>query len=86
MVQGKGSLKFGAAEKRISLNWASLAVSLAVAALTWFGMEAAPKLEEYGGIVATLAGLAAQLIPVIVAYLKSNKDLIVDKSPTKEEK
>lgn len=87
MTQGRGSLKFGDTEKRISLNWASLVVSIVVAILTWVGVEAAPHLEQYGGWIAGVAGLAAQLIPVIIAYLKSNKDLTFDKpvDPSKKE-
>lgn len=88
LVSGRGSLKFGSAEKGLSLNWASLAVSLVIATLTWFGVEAVPDLQERGGAIAAIAGLVAQLIPVIVMYLRSNKDITFDKpvSPPSDEK
>lgn len=76
--RGNKPLKFGRTEKVVSLNWASLLTSLVVALLTWAGVELIPQLEQSGGKVAMVAGLVAQVIPMVIAYLRNNKDLVIE--------
>jgi hypothetical protein len=76
--RGNQPLKFGRTEKAVSLNWASLATSLVVTLLTWAGVELIPQLQEYGGTVALVAGFVAQIIPIIVAFLRNNKDIVYE--------
>lgn len=79
MKQGNKPFKFGSVERKASLNWASLGTSLAVAILTWTSQEFIPELESnYEGAIAVIAGLTAQVIPMIVLYLRNNKDLKVE--------
>jgi hypothetical protein len=73
--RGSKPLKFGRTEKAVSLNWASLLTSLVVTLLTWAGVELLPQLENYGGTVALIAGIVSQVIPIVVAFLRNNKDL-----------
>ncbi len=85
-MQGKKAFKFGMVEAKASLNWASLATSFAVAVLTWAGVELIPQLIEVRGessTIGVIAGLVAQAIPMIVMYLRNNKDVEVD--PAKKE-
>lgn len=86
-MQGKKAFKFGAVEAKASLNWASLATSFLVAILTWAGVELIPQLVEWQGdssVIGVIAGLVAQAIPMIVMYLRNNKDVIVDPSKKEE--
>lgn len=84
---GKKSLKFGKVEAKASLNWQSLLISLVVALLSWISAELVPYLSEYGGTIAVVSGLFAQIIPVLVLWLRNNQDLVIDnkKSPPEEE-
>jgi hypothetical protein len=83
-MQGNKSLKFGNAERKLTLNKTSLLTSLAVAVLTWASVELIPDLSDESGRVGVAAGIAAQVIPMIIMYLRSNKDVTVDQ-PKKEQ-
>ena len=73
--QGKKPLSFGRVEAKTSLNWASLTTSLLVAILSWAGAELLPQLSEYGGTIGAVAGLIAQISPMLIALLRNNKDV-----------
>lgn len=77
-MQGNKSLKFGTAERKLSLNKTSLLTSLAVAVLTWAAAELIPQLIDEPGTWGVIAGLAAQALPMIIMYLRSNKDVTVE--------
>jgi hypothetical protein len=76
--RGKKPLSFGRVEAKTSLNWASLVTSLIVALLSWAGAELLPQLDQYGGTVAMVAGLVAQLIPMVVQLLRNNQDVTLE--------
>jgi hypothetical protein len=77
--KGNKALKFGEAEKTLSLNWHTLALSLTAATLTWAATHLVPSLQEQGGILASLSGLLALVVPVLLAWLRNNQDLTVDR-------
>lgn len=77
-MQGNKSLKFGSAERKLTLNKTSLLTSLAVAVLTWASVELIPDLSDESGWIGAVAGLAAQAIPMVIMYLRSNKDVTVE--------
>jgi hypothetical protein len=80
-VQGNKSLKFGSVERKLTLNKASLLTSLAVAVLTWAGVELIPQLSDESGWVGAVAGIASSAIPILIMYLRNNKDVTVDETP-----
>ncbi len=75
---GKKAFKFGKVEAKASLNWVSLGISLSVAVLTWAGAELIPQLTDESGVIGMVAGLAAQVIPMLVMYLRNNNDLKIE--------
>jgi hypothetical protein len=78
-IRGNKPLKFGSVERKASLNWHSLLISLVIAVLTWGSTELVPQLQEYGGTIATIAGLVAQAIPMVILWLRNNQDMTVIK-------
>jgi hypothetical protein len=77
-MQGKKAFQFGLVEAKASLNWVSLATSFAVAVLAWAGAELIPQLSDESGLLGTVAGFAAQVIPMVIMYLRNNKDLKIE--------
>jgi len=77
--KGNKPLKFGNVEKSLALNWQVLAVSVSVAICTWVGSEVVPALAEYGGTLASLSGLLAMVLPGVLAFLRNNQDLTLDR-------
>lgn len=80
-VQGNKSLKFGSVERKLTLNKASLLTSLAVAVLTWAATDLIPQLSDESGWIGAVAGIASSAIPILIMYLRNNKDVIVDETP-----
>lgn len=84
-MHGNKPFVFGAVEKKVALNWASLLTSLAIAVVSWAGVELVPQLQEYGGVVGVVAGVTAQFIPIVVMYLRNNKNVVIEpKTPEKD--
>lgn len=82
-MQGNKSLKFGSAERKLTLNKTSLGISLAVTLLTWAGAELIPQLTDESGLIGIIAGLAASAIPMVVMWLRNNQDVTVEKKEDK---
>lgn len=79
LVKGSKIGKFGEAEKQLTLNMTSLWVALGITVLTWVGSELVPSFQEYGGILGSVAGLISMAVPVILAALRNNSDVTVEK-------
>lgn len=87
MVRGKSTLKFGKAEAKLSLNWKSLSISLLVAILGWVSADLIPALTEHEGYVSVIAGILAQIVPMVILYLRDNSDIVLeDKIPLDKKK
>lgn len=75
-MQGNKSFKFGTVERKASLNWTSIGISFLIAVLTWFGTDLIPQLAElHSGWISAIAGVSAQIIPMVILYLRNNIDL-----------
>lgn len=77
-MQGNKQLKFGSAERKLTLNKTSLGISLAVTLLTWAGAELIPQLTDEAGLVGVIAGLASSAIPMLIMWLRNNQDVTVE--------
>jgi hypothetical protein len=76
--QGKKSMKFGRVELLTSVSKASLLTSFAIAMLTWVAVELLPNIDAESGWVSVAAGLAAQIIPMVIMLLRNNKDITIE--------
>jgi hypothetical protein len=79
IVRGKNSREFGQVEWMMSLNWSSLINALLVTLLGWLGAEALPVLAEHQVLSGGALGVVSMLIPVILNYLRDNRDIAVEK-------
>jgi hypothetical protein len=76
--RGRGVGKFGKTEKALTLNKTSLAVSFAIAVLTWVTTSLVPELQDESGALGAAAGILAQVAPMLILWLRSNKDIAAD--------
>ncbi len=79
LVRGKSVGSLGEVEKKLTINWTSLVISIGVAVLTWGSTELVPDLQEYGGVLGSAAGLISMVIPILLSMLRNNSDVTVEK-------